>query len=138
VGIIHLRDLLTQLRDQGCAIIVSSHRLGELEKLTSDYVYLQHGRIVTLGETAAPDAGTRLHIALESGGGHIAESLLSEYQVLAVAETGLDLAVQATREIPDIVNLLSRGGARITGVWLQKQDVEGAFLRLYQEIQGKS
>lgn len=137
VGIIHLRDLLTRLRDEGCAIMVSSHRLGELEKLTSDYVYLQHGRIVTLGEAAATDAGTRLHIALESGGGHIAETLLSEYQVFTVDETGLDIAVQATHEIPDIVNLLSQGGARIIGVWLQKQDVEDAFLRLYQETQGK-
>ncbi len=138
VGIIHLRDLLIQLRDTGCAIVVSSHRLGELEKLTSDYIYLQHGRIVTFGETATTGPGARLHIALESEGGHIAETLLSAHQTLDVTETGLDIAVNDTHEIPDIVTLLTSGGARITGVWLQKQDVEDAFLRLYQGPQGKS
>jgi len=132
VGIIHLRDLLTGLRDAGCAIVVSSHRLGELEKLTSDYVYLQHGRIVTWGEAAAAGPEARLHIALESGGGQIAETLLSAHQVFDVTETGLNIAIQDTHEIPDIVTLLTSGGARITGVWLQKQDVEDAFLRLYE------
>jgi len=133
VGIIHLRDLLTGLRDAGCAIIVSSHRLGELEKLTSDYVYLQHGRIVTFGEGASAGPAKCLHIALESGGADIAERLLSEYQVLKVAEAALDIAIDNRHEIPDLVAHLSKGGARITGVWLQKQDVEDAFLRLYQE-----
>jgi len=138
VGIIHLRDLLIELRDAGCAIVVSSHRLGELEKLTSDYVYLQHGRIVTFGEGTATDLELRLHIALESGGRQIADTLLSAHRVFDVTEIGLDVAIQDTHEIPDIVTLLTRGGARITGVWLQKQDVEDAFLRLYQSPQGKS
>ena len=116
----------------GCAIIVSSHRLGELEKLTSDYIYLQHGRIMTLGTAATTGPGERLHITLESDGTHIAETVLSAYQVFEVSETGLDIAVSDTHKIPDIVTLLTGGGARITGVWLQKQDVENAFLRLYQ------
>jgi len=132
VGIIHLRDLLTGLRDAGCAIVVSSHRLGELEKLTSDYVYLQHGRVVTLSEATTAGPETRLHIALESGGGKIAETLLSAHELFEVTETGLNIAIQDTHEIPDIVTLLTSGGARITGVWLQKQDVEDAFLRLYE------
>ena len=84
VGIIQLRDLLKQLRDAGTAIVISSHRLGELEKLTSDYMFMHHGQIITFGGKAAGPAG-RLCIGLESNGPQFAEILLPASQVLELS-----------------------------------------------------
>ena len=133
VGIIRLRDLLKQLQDSGAAIVISSHRLGELEKLTSDYMFMHHGQIITFGDNAMTGRAGQLLVGLESDGPRLAETLLPASKVLEASETELALAVDDPAEVPDIVSKLARGGARITSVMLQREDIEETFLRLCDE-----
>ena len=133
VGIIQLRDLLKQLRDSGTAIVVSSHRLGELEKLTSDYIFLYRGQVVSFGDRIASGQAGRLRVELVSNGSDIAENLLSPSKALSVSDTELEIAVSNIDDVPDIVSDLAKGGARIKSVLLQTEDIEDVFLRLYNE-----
>jgi ABC-2 type transport system ATP-binding protein len=133
VGIIQLRDVLKQLRDSGAAIVISSHRLGELEKLTSDYIFLYRGEIISFGDKIASDQTGRLRVQLVSNGSYIAEKLLSPSKVLGVSDTELEIAVNDPEDVPDIVSGLVKGGARIRSVNLQTEDIEDIFLRLYNE-----
>ena len=133
VGIIQLRDVLKQLRDSDAAIVISSHRLGELEKLTSDYIFLYRGEIVSFGDKIATDQIGCLKVELVSNGSHIAEKLLSPSKVLGVSDTELEIGVNDPEDVPDIVSNLVKGGARIKSVNLQTEDIEDIFLRLYNE-----
>jgi len=133
VGIIRLRDVLKKLRDSGTAIVISSHRLGELEKLTSDYIFLYRGEVVSLGDRIVTGQAGRLRVELVSNGNDIAEKLLSPSKILGVSDTELEIAVNDPEEVPDIVSNLAKGGARITGVLLQRENIEDIFLRLYNE-----
>ena len=133
VGIIQLRDLLKQLRDSGTAIVISSHRLGELEKLTSDYIFLYRGEVFSFGDKIAAGQTGRLRIEIVSNGNNIAEKLLSSSGIISVSDTELEISVNNTEEVPDIVSNLVKGGARITGVLLQRENIEDVFLRLYNE-----
>ncbi|MDT8302670.1 MAG: ABC transporter ATP-binding protein [Sedimentisphaerales bacterium] len=133
VGIIQLRDVLKQLRDSGAAIVISSHRLGELEKLTSDYIFLYRGEVVSFGDKIASDQVGRLRVELVSNGSYIADKLLSSSKVLDVCDTELEIAVTDAEEVPDIVSNLVKGGARIRSVNLQAENIEDIFLRLYNE-----
>ena len=133
VGIIQLRDLLKQLRDSGTAIVISSHRLGELEKLTSDYIFLYRGEVVSFGDKIAAGQAGRLRIELVSNGNNIAETLLTPSRIISASDTELEISVSNTEEVPDIVSNLVKGGARITGVLLQRENIEDVFLRLYNE-----
>jgi len=57
-------------------------------------------------------------------------------KLLSSSETELVIAVEDDNEVPDIVGNLVKGGARITGVLLQREDIEDiedVFLRLYNE-----
>jgi ABC-type multidrug transport system ATPase subunit len=128
-----LRDLLKQLRDSGAAIVISSHRLGELEKLTSDYVFLYRGEVISLGDRIVAGQAGRLRVELVSNGNDIAEKLLSPSEILGASDTELEIAVSNPEEVPDIVSNLAKGGARITGVLLQRENIEDVFLRLYNE-----
>lgn len=56
-GIIQVRDLLRQLRDQGKTILVSSHLLGELEQVAQWLVVLDRGRAVFNGPAQALHSG---------------------------------------------------------------------------------
>lgn len=133
VGIIQLREILKRLRDSGAAVVISSHRLGELEKLTSDYIFLYRGEVVSFGDKIASDHIGRLRVQLVSNGSYIAEKLLSPSKVLDVSDTELEIEVNDPEDVPDIVSGLVKGGARIRSVNLQTEDIEDIFLRLYNE-----
>jgi len=133
IGIIQLRDLLKRLRDAGAAIVVSSHRLGELEKMTSDYLFMHHGRIVSFGDQISANQAGRLHVELVSDGRQIAKNLLAAASVLDASDTELVLGIRDPDEVPDLVRDLAVGGARIRSVLWQREDIEEAFMRLCQQ-----
>ena len=133
VGIVQLRDLLKQLRDSGTAIVVSSHRLGELEKLTSDYIFLYRGEVISFGDRIVAGQAGRLRVELVSNGSYIAEKLLSPARTIGVSDKELEIAVDNVDDVPEIVSDLVKGGARIKSVNLQTEDIEDIFLRLYNE-----
>jgi ABC-2 type transport system ATP-binding protein len=133
VGIIQLRDLLKQLRDSGAAIVISSHRLGELEKLTCDYLFMHRGRIVSFADKLSAGQAGRLHVELVSDGRRIAERRSLAGRVLEVSDTELVVGIDDPDEVPDIVSELVQGGARIRSVLLQGEDIEQVFLRLCKE-----
>jgi ABC-2 type transport system ATP-binding protein len=133
IGIVQLRDLLKQLRDSGATIIISSHRLGELEKLTGDYLFMHRGQVISFADKLAASQAGRLRVELVSGGPRIAEKLLPASKVLSASDTELVIGLSDPAEVPDIVCDLAKGGARITGVLLQSEDIEEVFLRLCNE-----
>jgi len=133
IGIIQLRDLLMKLRNAGTAIVISSHRLGELEKLTSDYIFLYRGEVVSFGEKITAGRVGRLRVELTSNGNQIAKKLLLPSKLINSSETKLVIAIGDDDEVPDIVGSLVKGGARITSVKLQREDIEDVFLQLYNE-----
>ena len=133
IGIIQLRDLLKQLREAGTAIVISSHRLGELDKLTSDYIFLYRGEVVSFGDSIAAGRVGHLHVGLKSNGSQIARKRVQASKLISHSETELVVAIGDADEVPDIVESLVRGGARITRVLLQRDDIEDVFLRLYNE-----
>jgi len=133
VGIVQLRDLLKQLRDAGASIVISSHRLGELEKLTSDYLFMHRGQIVNIGDQVAASKAGQLRVELVSGAEDVAKRLLPAPKVLSVNDKELVIAISDPDEVPDLVCDLAKGGARIMSVILQRENIEDVFLRLCNE-----
>ena len=133
IGVIELRRVLSELRESGATIVISSHRLGELERLTSEYVFLHRGRIVQFGGEAAPQQTGRLRIDLLPGRCSVTQELLDPYGLLEVSESGLVVSVGGIEDAPVVVGRLVNAGAAITGVALETQDIEETFVRLCQE-----
>ena len=133
LGVIELRRILTEIRQSGATVIISSHRLGELERLTSDYVFLNQGRIVKFGGETPPGQTGRLHIEFLPEGPHLGEELPAPCRLLERSETRVIVAVDGLRDVPNVVSSLVKAGVLITAVALERQDVEQTFVRLYQE-----
>ncbi len=133
VGIIELRSLLKRLREAGSTIVISSHRLGELEKLTSHYIFLYRGKIASFGDRIVSKQTGRLRIGLLSGGNSLAETALPTEALLDVTDTELAVAVANIEEVPEIVCRLVKSGALITSATLQEEDIEETFVRLYNK-----
>jgi ABC-2 type transport system ATP-binding protein len=82
-GILWVRNLLRWLADQGRAILVSSHLLGEVARLADDVIVIRRGRFVTQASVAeltgaaggvlqvASTDDARLAVALRERGGEV-------------------------------------------------------------------
>ena len=134
IGIIELRRVLGELQQAGATVVISSHRLGELEKLTQDYVFLDRGRIVQFsGQADDRDQTRRLCIEYLEGGPQITAEAVAPYRLLDVSPTRLIVGVSGPDNTPEVVRRLVEAGARLTSVNLESEDIEQTFVRLCQE-----
>jgi len=133
IGIVQLRDLLKRLSDAGTAIVISSHRLGELEKLTNHYLLMHRGEIMSFADKVAASRAGQLRVELVSDGCNIAKRLLPAEKVLGASDTELMIAVGDPDEVPEIVKNLAGDGARIMSVLLERENIEDVFVRLCNE-----
>ena len=133
IGIIRLRDILQQLSDSGTAILISSHRLGELEKLTSNYVFLYRGQIVPFNNGMVSRKTGLLRIGLLADQPKVKQETLADHTVVEASDSEFVLEVEGEEETADIVNELVRLGVRLKSVSLQQEDIEDVFIRLYNE-----
>ncbi len=133
IGIVHLRTLLLELRSSGTAILVSSHRLAELERLTTDYLCIHNGRLVELGDPLMARRTKCLRIQVLSGGCKLAPEVLSRWRPYDVSDTELTVEISDDEDAPKVVTQLVRAGAQIMGVVIEKQSVEDMFLHAYEK-----
>ncbi len=130
LGVIQLRDLLKQLQEADTTVIISSHRLGELDKMTSDYLFMHKGRIISIEDRIATGGAGQLRVELKADGPALAQAHLMPDKVIKAEDTELVVAVGDPDEVPDIVRDLVQGGARIMNVLWQRESIEDVFVRL--------
>ncbi len=75
VNMILIRDLLRELREQGRTILLSTHMMGEAEKLADDIVVIHHGRTMLSGsvdEVRASSGRKTLQLDYDGDGSFLA------------------------------------------------------------------
>lgn len=131
VGIVKLRELLKGVRDSGATILISSHRLGELEQLTSRFIYLYKGEIAHFDSRRVPNTAGRVRIGFAPGGQTAARRALASRVLIESDGAELIVAVSSPDEVPQIVRELVKEGVSITSVTPQGESLEEIFMRLY-------
>jgi len=133
IAIVKLRELLMALCAAGKTILISSHRLGELDRLTEHFIFLNQGRVVRIDDTTASSNKKLLRIGLLAGGRELADMLAARFSVLDSSDTLAIVAVGDVHDIPTVVRKAVQAGFAITEVTLQKEDIEDVFVRLYKD-----
>jgi ABC-2 type transport system ATP-binding protein len=133
IGIIQLRDLLKQLGDAGTTIIISSHRLDELTKITSNFIFLHRGKTVSFEERMHADQGVKLHIVVISNGHEIARRISPEYQIADTTENEVIIEADSEDIMPEVICKMVNVGARITHAAVHRESIEDVFVRLHGE-----
>jgi ABC-2 type transport system ATP-binding protein len=131
VGIVDVRRMLLQLRETGMTILVSSHRLSELDKLVSSVVMLADGQLVERSSESVSQADVRVFVGVAAGscGDHILEG----FTVVERTDAAIIFSLDSTDSIPVLVRTLVQRGAEITSVKLEGDDLESRLLRLLEQ-----
>jgi ABC-2 type transport system ATP-binding protein len=132
-----VRDLLLELRRDGCAIVVSTHNLDEVERV-ADRIALLSTRLIAIGEPAALKRevfGGRLRVRLVPDGrppsdlAAIAERAGAR-DVLVVAG-GLSMILDdADTLAPAVIASLTAAGGSIREAFDERQPLEDVYMRL--------
>jgi len=130
-----VRQLLERRRDEGCAILVSTHDLDEAERL-ADRVALLHGELIALD---APQAlrrrlmTGRVSIRLSSDPAPFVPVVRSLNPSVAVTDGTLSVHVSSVEdETPALVAALVAAGARVCEVRPEMPALEDVYLHFME------
>ena len=131
--------LVHELSSEGVAVLLSSHQIGELEKVCGSYTVLRHGRVVWDGtavelEAQAPDSAYALFTSDDAQALELAVRVPG-IRVQRGARAGLVVAARA-EEMDELVAALGDAHVLIRRLELVVSPLESMFFALTTEHDG--
>lgn len=133
-----MREVLVDItRNYGCTVIISSHILGELEKIATHYGIVRGGKMIKEMTAEELDAGCRTYTALQTREMNRAKALLGcKYSRVEEDESGY-IRVYDAESPENIVTYLYENGILISEIKTDKISLEEYYIDLMQEKEGR-
>jgi ABC-2 type transport system ATP-binding protein len=130
-----VRELILRLRDQGRAVLVSTHNLDEAQRV-ADRIAVLRTRLIALDTPGALRArlfGSRVNVRLANGASRFADLLRRSFDDIRIEDEMLSIAVNDAQTItPAIVRALVEAGADVVSVSADEAPLEDVYLRLME------
>ncbi|MBO5049420.1 MAG: ATP-binding cassette domain-containing protein [Oscillospiraceae bacterium] len=126
-----MREVFTDIiRDGKRSILVSSHLLGELQKVATHYGIIRHGKMICEMTADELDADCRTYIALQAGDMNKAKTLLGGKYARVEEDEGGYIRVYDRIEPEDVVTCLYENGITVTEILTDKIGLEEYYMDL--------
>jgi ABC-2 type transport system ATP-binding protein len=125
-----MREILVDItKNYGCTVLISSHILGELEKIATHYGIIRQGRLVAELSAAELEGRSRVFVSVKTRDMQSAHSALrSKYQNVRLE--GEYIRVYDVNEPEEIVDFLLRGGHALCEVKKNRVGLEEYYVEL--------
>ena len=128
-----MREVLTDITKSGATVVISSHVLGELEKIATHYGIIKGGRMLCEMTADELEASCRTFVALQARDMSRAKFVLgSKFSRVEEDETGY-LRVYDEVRTEDVVKHLYDNGIVITEIKTDKIGLEEYYIDLMKE-----
>ena len=129
-----MREVLTDIvKDGKRSIVVSSHLLGELQKVATHYGIIRHGKMVKEMTAEELEDSCRTYVALQTGEMSKSKTLLGcKYSRVEEDEAGY-IRVYDLTSPEEIVTFLYENGICVTEIKTDKIGLEEYYIDLMQE-----
>lgn len=125
-----MREILVDItKNYGCTVLISSHILGELEKIATHYGIIRRGKMVC--EISAPEmeARSRTYVTLKTNDNGGARGVLRD-MFYTVKEEGDSLKIYNVDDTAAIVNLMLKNGFAVAEIKSNKIGLEEYYIDL--------
>ena len=130
VGRREIRDVLTQMREQGKSVLVNSHILSELELICDRVAILVQGLVARQGTIASLTSSSRCYEIISRATPEIASTLDGvEFESLGEGRTLLRIPGDDPVSIQPILDQLRRSEVMIESVLPKRESLEDLFFR---------
>lgn len=123
-GVLLVRDLITERKQSGAAVLLNSHQLSEVEKVCDRVLFL-HGGVIARSETLRH--ADRIDVAITLLAGSFDPAAVERIAGAAPAGNVVIAAVETEADIAAIVRGLVDSGAGVIDVRRHTADLEGIF-----------
>ena len=128
-----MREVLVDIAASGATILISSHVLGELEKVATHYGIIRHGKMIAQMTAAELEAGCRTYVALQTKEKNRAKALLGcKYSRVEEDEAGF-LRVYDPVQPEELVTHLYENGILVSELKTAKIGLEEYYIDLMKE-----
>ena len=128
-----MREVLTDITKSGATVVISSHVLGELEKIATHYGIIKGGRMLCEMTSDELDASCRTYTALQAKDMSRAKNVLgSKFSRVQEDEAGY-LRVYDEVRTEDVVKHLYDNGIVVTEIKTDKIGLEEYYIDLMKE-----
>ena len=133
-----MREVLVDItKNYNCTVVISSHILGELEKIATHYGIVREGKMIKEMTAEELDAGCRTYVALLAKEAGRAKALLAcKYNRVEEDEAGYIRVYDETTP-EEIVTYLYENGILISEIKTDKIGLEEYYIDLMKEKEGK-
>ena len=129
-----MREVLVDItRDYQCTVVISSHILGELEKIATHYGIVRGGKMIKEMTAKELDAGCRTYVALQAKEKNRAKALLSCKYSRVEEDESDNIRVYDAASPEEIVSYLYENGILISGICTAKIGLEEYYIDLMKE-----
>lgn len=129
-----MREVLVDItKNYQCTVVISSHILGELEKIATHYGIVRGGKMIKEMTAEELDAGCRTYVALQTREMNRAKALLScKYSRVEEEESGY-IRVYDAKEPEEIVTYLYENSILVGEMKTAKIGLEEYYIDLIKE-----
>ena len=133
-GIYEVREYIRKIaRENHITVLISSHLLGELEKMCDRAIIIRQGEIIRFIDFH-DDRKKQMSYVIESLDTEAVQNILREngYQVISRSEKEVRIRIDA-EEKNEVAKLLASHRVVITGLYEEEETLEDAFLGLMKD-----
>lgn len=132
-GIINLRNLILKLNNDGVTFLISSHLLYELEKIATDFIFINHGEIIskmTIDEFLEMNKG---YIQLEVNDIDLLKKAMEDLKIPFVEADDSKMNIYTNYTITDLIIKLNSYGCIVRRCFNVENTLEDFFIGLMRE-----
>ena len=129
-----MREVLCDLAENGVTIVISSHILGELEKIATHYGIIRGGKMLCEMTAEELEASCRTYVALQTKEMNRAKMLLGcKYSRVEEDEAGYIRVYDMTTP-EEVVTYLYENGILVSEIGIAKIGLEEYYIDLMKEV----
>ena len=130
VGRLEIREVLTQMRDQGKSVLVNSHILSELELICDRVAILVQGVVARQGTVASLTSSSRCYEIVSNATSEATATLDKvEFESLGEGRSLLRIPTDDPVAVQPVLDHLRGSGVMIESVLPKRESLEDLFLR---------
>ncbi len=129
-----MREVLTDVtKNYNCTVVISSHILGELEKIATHYGIVRGGKMIAEMTAEELNANCRTYVALKAKDMAAAKAALERKYSRVETDENEYVRIYDGVKAEDVVNYLYRNGVVVTEIKTDKIGLEEYYIDLMKE-----
>jgi len=128
-----LREIILNLKKNGTTFLISSHILGELQKIAEDLIVIDHGKIIKKTTMESLLANNHHYLELSTTDDQNAMMILKDQGYQIVVQKPLKIALTESKSVEGVMEILLENQITVRDLKHDDDDLEKSILNLIAE-----